>query len=85
MQAELMTNGPIESGFMVYKDFSNYKSGVYIYDGSSEALGGHAIRIVGWGTEDGVDYWLVANSWGSNWGEDGVSVFFRSSHSLVVL
>jgi len=36
--------------------------------------GGHAIKILGWGNESGLDYWLVANSWGAAWGEEG---YFR--------
>ena len=36
--------------------------------------GGHAVKIVGWGTEDGTDYWLVANSWNTSWGLEG---FFK--------
>lgn len=36
--------------------------------------GGHALRVVGWGVENGTAYWIVANSWGSKWGENG---FFR--------
>jgi cathepsin B len=48
----------------------NYKSGVYHHvSGSLE--GGHAIKILGWGTESGLDYWLAANSWGPTWGESG--------------
>ena len=31
--------------------------------------GGHAVKIIGWGVESGTDYWLVANSWNTSWGE----------------
>jgi cathepsin B len=33
--------------------------------------GGHAVRVYGWGTEGGIDYWLVANSWNVYWGANG--------------
>lgn len=35
---------------------------------------GHIVRIVGWGIENKIPYWIVANSWGRRWGENG---FFR--------
>eukprot|EP00817_Percolomonadidae_sp_ATCC50343_P002228 CAMPEP_0117428470 /NCGR_PEP_ID=MMETSP0758-20121206/8169_1 /TAXON_ID=63605 /ORGANISM="Percolomonas cosmopolitus, Strain AE-1 (ATCC 50343)" /LENGTH=92 /DNA_ID=CAMNT_0005214841 /DNA_START=671 /DNA_END=949 /DNA_ORIENTATION=- len=69
-----MTYGPIQSGFSVYSDFLHYTSGVYKKSANAELLGGHAIKIVGWGSENGDDYWLVANSWGEDWGEKG---FFK--------
>lgn len=75
MQQELMTKGPIQVAFMVYGSFMSYKSGVYQkhwYEFMPE--GGHAVKIVGWGTESAVDYWLVANSWGPTWGLEG---FFK--------
>ena len=34
----------------------------------------HCVKIIGWGEEDGVPYWLIANSWNVYWGENG---FFR--------
>jgi cathepsin B len=66
-------SGPIETGFTVYQDFMSYKSGIYKHTTGSR-LGGHAVKIVGWGNENGEDYWIVANSWNTTWGEDG---FFK--------
>jgi hypothetical protein len=33
--------------------------------------GGHALRVVGWGTDGTTPYWIVANSWGLGWGNKG--------------
>jgi hypothetical protein len=72
IEAALM-NGPLVAGFTVYADFYNgYRSGVYHWDHVSQAVGGHAIVIVGY--DQPGQYWIVKNSWGTNWGEAG---YFR--------
>ena len=38
---------------------------------SGSAVGRHAIKILGWGEEDGVSYWLCVNSWNTDWGDNG--------------
>ncbi|KAL1485927.1 hypothetical protein MTO96_031648 [Rhipicephalus appendiculatus] len=70
IKTEIFKNGPVEADFIVYADFMSYKSGVYQAH-SKHFVGKHAIRILGWGTENGVPYWLVANSWGEHWGDKG--------------
>jgi cathepsin B len=73
LMSAIMTGGPVETAFKVYADFENYASGIY-HKTSSHSLGGHAVRIVGWGAENGTKYWKVANSWNPYWGEKG---YFR--------
>ncbi len=73
IKREILANGPVETGFVVYKDFMTYRSGIYTRN-SDEALGGHAVKVVGWGVENGTEYWTCANSWSPKWGEDG---FFK--------
>lgn len=68
-----MTNGPVEVLFYVYEDFYSYKSGVYKHV-TGDDLGGHAVKLLGWGVENGEPYWLCANSWGTGFGENG---FFK--------
>jgi len=70
IMAELYKNGPVEAAFDVYEDFLTYKSGVYSHQ-SGDFLGGHAIKILGWGSANGVSYWIAANSWNPNWGNKG--------------
>lgn len=76
IQKEIMTNGPVEGAFTVFADLILYKSGVYKHV-EGKALGGHAIRILGWGVENDVPYWLIANSWNSDWGNDGYFKILR--------
>lgn len=67
-----MKFGPLTAAFNVYDCFLSYKSGVYVRTSSSIfPLGGHAVTIVGWGTENGLDYWRCRNSWNSGWGDAG--------------
>lgn len=70
MHHEIYLRGPVEAAFTVYADFLTYKSGVYEHTSGKE-LGGHAIKVMGWGVEDGKKYWLVANSWNEDWGDNG--------------
>lgn len=73
MMQEIYEHGSIEGSFTVYEDFTFYKSGVYQHV-EGKVAGGHAIKILGWGVENGNKYWLCANSWNEGWGDNG---FFK--------
>lgn len=76
VQKLIMAGGPVETAFTVYSDFENYAGGIY-HHVSGGAAGGHAVKIVGWGVENDVQYWKIANSWNPHWGEKG---YFRIRH-----
>mmetsp|Transcript_3482 Transcript_3482/g.8667 ORF Transcript_3482/g.8667 Transcript_3482/m.8667 type:complete len:567 (+) Transcript_3482:58-1758(+) len=85
MMMELYNNGPIVVSFEPSDDFMFYSGGIFqdLKPGALAPLGlnsvewekvDHAVLLVGWGEEAGQKYWLVQNSWGQDWGENG---FFR--------
>ncbi|KAG5498958.1 hypothetical protein GH5_03651 [Leishmania sp. Ghana 2012 LV757] len=76
---ELMTNGPFEVSMSVYADFVSYTGGVYSHV-SGDRLGGHAVKLIGWGVADGIPYWKIANSWNTDWGDKGFFLIRRGTN-----
>ena len=85
--------GAISTGLGVDKGFPFHKIGVY--DICTSTKTNHAVVTVGWGTENGVDYWLIKNSWGKGWGDKGyikvkrsktlyIQIFFLAYLSIMI-
>lgn len=81
MQKELMEKGTLSVSMTVYEDFEAYSSGVYQHK-TGKNLGGHAIKMVGWGVDAATNtpYWICVNSWNKSWGESGTFRILRGSN-----
>ena len=63
-------HGAVVTSVAAAGPFSSYGGGVF--SGCTTNSQDHAVAVVGYGTtEEGEDYWLIKNSWGSDWGEEG--------------
>lgn len=77
MMYEIYKNGPIQVCFTVFDSFYAFfrsnPRGIYT-NPTGASLGGHCVKILGWGEQQSIKYWIVANSWGEKWGDGG---YFR--------
>lgn len=78
---EIYLRGPIVvSMYSLSPEYRNYKGGYVLRDATKYPGTTHVVSLVGWGTDDhGVKYWIVRNSDGTNWGENG---FFRAERGV---
>mmetsp|Transcript_56226 Transcript_56226/g.97661 ORF Transcript_56226/g.97661 Transcript_56226/m.97661 type:complete len:924 (-) Transcript_56226:314-3085(-) len=77
-QRHIHEYGPIYVSFQTTNAFMHWNWAKNpVYTGGSTVEGGHAVTAVGWGRHSNVDYWLLRNSWGSDWADKGYAKFQR--------
>ncbi|KRY68899.1 Aldehyde dehydrogenase, mitochondrial [Trichinella pseudospiralis] len=73
IQREIMQHGPVVAAMEIFESFLYYKSGVYSTSKANDPLLGlHAVKLIGWGEEKRIPYWLAVNSWNTTFGEQGL-------------
>ena len=60
-----------------------YNGGIY-EDTTGDLNIVHDISVVGFGVENGVKYWVVRNSWGTHWGENGFFRVIRGTNNIAI-
>jgi C1A family cysteine protease len=78
-----LNTGPVSVAIEADKDaFQLYTGGIITSELCGTALD-HGVLVVGYGTDNGVDYWTIKNSWGSDWGEDGYVRIARDDSNVL--
>jgi len=83
LQSAIATQGPVSVGIQAnLTDFQHYKNGVYNNPQCTQDGIHHGVLVVGYGVDNGQEYWLVKNSWGKGWGDDGYVKIARNQGNM---
>lgn len=81
LKKAVATVGPIAISLDInHESFMRYSNGIY-QEEDCDYITNHAALLVGYGSEDAVDYWIVKNSFGTTWGEFGYIRIVRNSNN----
>lgn len=80
----LYSKGPLAIGmYASLASFQMYKAGtIYAPTNCRPKMMNHCVTLVGYGAQDGQDYWLIRNSWGTQWGDQGYFMMARNSNNM---
>jgi cathepsin X len=83
MMQEIAQRGPIACGIAVPEALEEYTGGIFC-DETGDMNIVHDISVVGYGVENGQKYWMVRNSWGTQFGEDGFFRVCRGTNNIAI-
>ncbi|XP_029431341.1 ervatamin-B-like [Rhinatrema bivittatum] len=83
MAMSVAFDGPVTVAIGSHEEFQLF-DGKGIYDGECTEKVNHAIVIVGYGTEEGTDYWIIRNSWGESWADGGYAKVPRNVNKCLI-
>jgi C1A family cysteine protease len=84
IKREIYQNGPVSTQMETWEDLSLFKGGIYIHSWG-KSTNGHGISIVGWGYSEihKKEYWILRNSWGTDWGDNGYFKVLFDNYDII--
>jgi len=83
LQVAVSNIGPISVAInAALPSFHSYSSGIYDDAGCNSTTITHGVTVVGYGTQNGTDYWLIRNQWNTTWGIAGYMMMARNANDM---